>query len=46
MKEVAAVLDISPRTVEFHKYRIMELLRVRTNAELVQQAIKLGLVAP
>ena len=46
MKEVAALLDISPRTVEFHKYRIMELLRVRTNAELVQQAIKLGLIAP
>ena len=46
MKEVAAVLDISPRTVEFHKYRIMELLRVKTNAELVQQAIKLGLIAP
>ena len=46
MKEVAAVLDISSRTVEFHKYRIMELLRVTTNAELVQQAIKLGLIAP
>jgi len=46
MKEVAAVLDISPRTVEFHKYRIMELLRVRTTAELVQQAIKMGLIAP
>jgi DNA-binding NarL/FixJ family response regulator len=46
MKEVAAVLDISPRTVEFHKYRIMELLRVKTNAELVQQAIKLGLITP
>lgn len=46
MKEVAAVLDISPRTVEFHKYRIMELLGVKTNAELVQQAIKLGLIAP
>ena len=46
MKEVAAVLEISPRTVEFHKYRIMELLGVRTNAELVQQAIKLGLLAP
>jgi DNA-binding NarL/FixJ family response regulator len=45
MKEVAAELDISPRTVEFHKYRIMELLGVRTNAELVQQAIKLGLIA-
>ena len=46
MKEVAAVLGISPRTVEFHKYRIMELLGVRTNAELVQYAIKHGLIAP
>lgn len=46
MKEVGALLDISPRTVEFHKYRIMELLRVKTNAELVQQAIRLGLIAP
>jgi DNA-binding NarL/FixJ family response regulator len=46
MKEAAALLDISPRTVEFHKYRIMELLRVKSNAELVQQAIKLGLIAP
>jgi len=40
------VLTISPRTVEFHKYRIMELLRVRTNAELVQQAIRLRLIVP
>jgi DNA-binding NarL/FixJ family response regulator len=46
MKEVAAVLDISPRTVEFHKYRIMEHLGVKSNAELVQHAIKLGLIAP
>ena len=45
MKEVAGLLAISPRTVEFHKYRIMELLKVKTNAELVQQAIKLGLIA-
>jgi DNA-binding NarL/FixJ family response regulator len=45
MKEVAAILDISPRTVEFHKYRIMDLLGVKTNAELVQQAIRLGLIA-
>jgi DNA-binding NarL/FixJ family response regulator len=44
MKEVAAVLDISPRTVEFHKYRIMGVLGVKTNAELVQQAAKLGLI--
>jgi DNA-binding NarL/FixJ family response regulator len=46
MKEVAAVLDISPRTVEFHKYRIMEHLGVKSNAELVQHEIKLGLIAP
>jgi DNA-binding NarL/FixJ family response regulator len=46
MKEVAAVLEISPRTVEFHKYRIMELLGVKTNAELVQYAIRHGLIAP
>jgi DNA-binding NarL/FixJ family response regulator len=46
MKEVAAVLDISPRTVEFHKYRVMELLGVKTNAELVQYAVKHGLITP
>lgn len=46
MKEVAAVLDISPRTVEFHKYRIMELLGVRTTAELTHYAIKHGLITP
>jgi len=46
MKEVASVLAISPRTVEFHKYRVMQLLGVKTNAELVQYAIKHGLIAP
>jgi DNA-binding CsgD family transcriptional regulator len=46
MKEVAAVLDISPRTVEFHKYRVMEVLGVKTNAELVQYAVKHGLITP
>jgi DNA-binding NarL/FixJ family response regulator len=46
MKEVASVLDISPRTVEFHKYRVMELLGAKTNAELVQYAIRHGLIAP
>ena len=44
MKEVAAILAISPRTVEFHKYRSMELLGLKTGAELVQYAIKHGLV--
>jgi DNA-binding NarL/FixJ family response regulator len=46
MKEVAAILAISPRTVEFHKYRSMELLGLKTGAELVQYAIKHGLIAP
>jgi DNA-binding NarL/FixJ family response regulator len=46
MKEVAAVLNISPRTVEFHKYRLMERLGVKTNAELVQYAVRTGLIRP
>ena len=45
-KEVANILNISPRTAEFHKYRLMEQLAVTTNAELVQYAMRYGLVAP
>lgn len=40
MKEVANILNIAPRTVAFHKYRLMEQLRVKTNAELIQYAVK------
>jgi DNA-binding NarL/FixJ family response regulator len=43
-KQIAATLGISPRTVEFHKYQMMESLGLRTNAELVHFAIKHGLV--
>jgi len=39
MKEVAAVLDVTPRTVAFHKYKMMEQLNIRTNAELIQFAV-------
>jgi DNA-binding NarL/FixJ family response regulator len=45
MKEVASILKISARTVESHKYEMMEALGVQTNAELVQYAIKIGLVS-
>ena len=45
MKEVAAVLNLTARTVAFHKYRIMEVLNVRTNAQLVQYAIRNHLIA-
>jgi len=44
-KQIATSLSISTRTVEFHKYQMMETLDVRTNAELIHFAIKHGLVA-
>ena len=37
---VDAVLNLTPRTVAFHKYRMMEQLRVKTTAELIQYAVK------
>ena len=43
-KEIAASLAISARTVEFHKYQMMETLGLHTNAELIHFAIKHGLV--
>ncbi len=43
-KEVAASLAISSRTVEFHKYQMMETLGLHTGAELIHFAIKNGLV--
>jgi len=44
-KEIATILHISTRTVEFHKYRIMEDLNLRTNAGLIQYAVKNGIVS-
>lgn len=44
-KEIGAALGISARTVEFHKYQMMESLGLRANAELVHFAIKHGIVA-
>jgi DNA-binding NarL/FixJ family response regulator len=43
-KEIASSLGISARTVEYHKYQMMETLGVHTNAELIHFAIKHGLV--
>jgi len=43
-KEIANALDISPRTVEFHKYKVMESLGLKSTAELIQFAIKQGFV--
>lgn len=43
-KEIASALGISARTVEFHKYQLMETLGLHHSAELVHFAIKHGLV--
>jgi DNA-binding NarL/FixJ family response regulator len=44
MKEIASILNVTPRTVAFHKYQMMEHLRIRTTAELIQFAIKHNIV--
>lgn len=46
MKEVAATLGVSPRTVETHKYQSMEALRLKTTAELIRYALEHGLTTP
>ena len=40
MKEIGDILDVSAKTVAFHKYRIMEVLGATNNAELVRYAIR------
>jgi len=45
MKEVAFVLNVSPRTVAFHKYTMMEHLHIRSNAELIEYAMRSSIVA-
>jgi DNA-binding NarL/FixJ family response regulator len=45
MKEIAATLQLSTRTIETHKYEMMRVLGVQSTAELVRYAIHLGLVA-
>jgi DNA-binding NarL/FixJ family response regulator len=44
-KEVANVLNISVKTAEYHKYAILDKLGLKTNAELVQYAIRHGIIA-
>ncbi|HSE85720.1 MAG TPA: response regulator transcription factor [Candidatus Binatia bacterium] len=44
MKEIGAILELSTRTVETHKYEMMRSLKVESTAELVRHAIQIGLV--
>jgi DNA-binding NarL/FixJ family response regulator len=45
MKEVASILQITKRTVAAHKYAVMDLLQLKTNADLVQYAIKRNIIS-
>jgi DNA-binding NarL/FixJ family response regulator len=42
-KEIASIMNISPRTVEFHKYTMMSKLNLKTSSALIQYAIKHGI---
>jgi DNA-binding NarL/FixJ family response regulator len=45
MKEIAAALDLSTRTVEFHKYNLMDKTGLRTTGELTRYAVRHGLIS-
>jgi DNA-binding NarL/FixJ family response regulator len=45
MKEVARRLNITPRTVAFHKYHARDVLELHNNADLIGYAIKAGLLS-
>ena len=45
LKEVDAILCISQKTVEFHRARLLERLRLKTTAQLIRFAVEQGIVA-
>jgi len=45
MKQAADVLNVAPRTVAYHKYRMMADLRIKSTAELIQYAVRHHVVA-
>jgi DNA-binding NarL/FixJ family response regulator len=45
MKEAAHVLNVTVRTIASHKYSVMALLQIKTSAELVQYAVKHGIIS-
>ena len=46
MKEIAYILMLTPRTIAFHKYKLMDRLCLHTNADLVQYAIQKQILTP
>jgi DNA-binding NarL/FixJ family response regulator len=45
LKEIASLLNLSEKTVEFHKHHIMEAFDLRSNAGLILYALKHGLIS-
>jgi DNA-binding NarL/FixJ family response regulator len=45
MKEAAYILNVSPRTVAFHKYTMMDHLNIKSSAELIEYAMKSSVAA-
>jgi DNA-binding NarL/FixJ family response regulator len=45
IKEISGLLDLSTKTIEFHKHHIMESFNIQSNAELVLFALKHGLIS-
>jgi DNA-binding NarL/FixJ family response regulator len=45
MTEVGSILNIAPRTVAFHKYKLMEKLGLKSGAEITRYAIRNHIVA-
>ena len=45
LKEIAARLELSPKTIEFHKHHIMEAFQLRANSDLVLFAVQKGLIS-
>ncbi len=46
VKQIAALLQVSPKTVEYHKYQMMETLGLATLGELIRYAVQHGIVPP
>jgi DNA-binding NarL/FixJ family response regulator len=45
MKQAAHLLKVTPRTIAFHKYNLMDVMGLKTNADLVQYAVKNNIIA-
>ena len=45
MKQIAGLLELSEKTVEFHKHHIMDVFNLKNNADLVLFALKRGLIS-